>query len=253
MDPVFDTTAWVMETMLVMVALLAAIPVLKAVAGLSLVFAARALGIRQSRVHRVGLALLPAFLRTALGVTAGLGVLAAPVAAAEPPKPVIVIDRIVELPPTAVTPPAAQRLAPTPTSTLQTSAPAAKTPIRPSASSFPSKPISAAITPAPTASALPRVKPLAAATPAVTQAATSNSMTRPARSAQPGASYRVQTGDSLWEIAKQSLTAAGGDFSNRQVDRVWRLIWQANYDVIGSDPSLIRPGQLLEIPSSLGE
>lgn len=246
MDPVFDTTAWVMETMLVMVALLAAIPVLKAFAGLSLVLAARALGIRESRVHRIGLALLPTFLRTALGVTAGLGVLAAPAAAAEPPQPTIVIDRIVQLPPTAVAAPATKRLAATPTDPIATVAPDRTAVPRPTATVSPTKPISAAITPAATASTLPRVKPLASNSVASAPA------TAPTRNAVPGASYRVRPGDSLWEIAKQSLTANGETVSNRQVDRAWRVIWQANYDVIGSDPSLIRPDQLLTIPDGIG-
>lgn len=251
MDPVFDTTAWVMETMLVMVALLAAIPVLKAIAGLSLVFVARALGIRGSRVHRIGLALLPAFLRTALGVTAGLGVLAAPVAAAEPPQPAIVIDRIVELPPTKVVPTATKRLSPTPTATIATAAPTK--PVSDRATAAPSKPISAAITPAATTSSLPRVRPMSSSPAVAAPTPRGVTPTTTAPTVQSGSNYRVRSGDSLWEIAKRSLTANGSTVTNRQVDQAWRVIWQANYDVIGSDPSLIRPDQLLRIPDGIGD
>lgn len=233
MDPVFDTTAWVIETVLVMVALLAAIPVLRAAAGLGLVLAARAFGFREGRLHRLGVALLPTFLRTALGVTAGLSVLAAsPASAAQQPQPQpqIVIDRIVQLPRTPVVAPAAQRQA--------EASPRAV-----------SKPISAAATPAPTRTALPRVTPLASPN-ATTSLVEIGAIGDPA-GAPTGGSYRVQAGDSLWEIARQSLVNAGSEPTNRQVDRAWRELWQTNYDVIGSDPSLIRPGQVLQIPAAL--
>jgi len=49
--------------------------------------------------------------------------------------------------------------------------------------------------------------------------------------------YTVKSGDTLWAIAKKTL----GD-GNR-----WREIYQANADVIGKDPNLIFPGQVLRI------
>jgi len=49
--------------------------------------------------------------------------------------------------------------------------------------------------------------------------------------------YTVKSGDTLWAIAKKTL----GD-GNR-----WREIYQANANVIGKDPNLIRPGQVLRI------
>ncbi len=62
------------------------------------------------------------------------------------------------------------------------------------------------------------------------------STTRPAP--EPPKTYTVKPGDTLWAIAKQTL----GDGSR------WREIYQANSDVIGKDPNLIRPGQVFRIP-----
>jgi len=50
--------------------------------------------------------------------------------------------------------------------------------------------------------------------------------------------YTVASGDSLWAIAAREL----GD-GNR-----WRDLYEANRDIIGGDPGLIRPGQVLTIP-----
>ena len=49
--------------------------------------------------------------------------------------------------------------------------------------------------------------------------------------------YTVKPGDTLWAIAKKTL----GDGSR------WREIYNNNVDVIGKDPNLIRPGQVLRI------
>ena len=59
----------------------------------------------------------------------------------------------------------------------------------------------------------------------------------PAPQSQPGGTYTVKSGDTLAEIAQETL----GD-SNR-----WREIFDLNRDQI-SDPSLIRPGQTLKLP-----
>lgn len=49
--------------------------------------------------------------------------------------------------------------------------------------------------------------------------------------------YAVKPGDTLWAIAKKTL----GDGAR------WREIYNNNVDVIGEDPNLIRPGQVLRI------
>ncbi len=50
--------------------------------------------------------------------------------------------------------------------------------------------------------------------------------------------YTVRKGDSLSKIAKSLLGDA----------RKWRDIYEANKDVVGSNPDLIQPGQVLKIP-----
>lgn len=54
----------------------------------------------------------------------------------------------------------------------------------------------------------------------------------------PPKTYTVKPGDSLWAIAKRIL----GDGSR------WKEIYNANVSVIGKNPNLIYPGQVLRIP-----
>lgn len=49
--------------------------------------------------------------------------------------------------------------------------------------------------------------------------------------------YTVKSGDTLYAIAKKTLGDGG----------LWREIYNNNVDVIGKDPNLIRPGQVLRI------
>ena len=56
--------------------------------------------------------------------------------------------------------------------------------------------------------------------------------------ASPGSTYTVQPGDSLFSIAQQAY----GDGNQ------WQRIYDANKQVIGDDPNLIRPGEVLYIP-----
>jgi hypothetical protein len=56
----------------------------------------------------------------------------------------------------------------------------------------------------------------------------------------------VRPGDSLW-----SLTAArlGPFASDVDIARAWPRLYQANRDVIGESPHLLRPGQVLRLPA----
>jgi hypothetical protein len=56
----------------------------------------------------------------------------------------------------------------------------------------------------------------------------------------PGSTYTVQPGDTLSSIAKQAY----GDDSEPS----WRRIYTANQQVIGNNPNLLRPGEVLYIP-----
>lgn len=59
------------------------------------------------------------------------------------------------------------------------------------------------------------------------------------------AGVTVRPGDSLW-----SLTAArlGPFASDVDIARAWPRLYQANRDVIGESPHLLRPGQVLRLP-----
>ncbi|MDP9094695.1 MAG: LysM peptidoglycan-binding domain-containing protein [Actinomycetota bacterium] len=56
---------------------------------------------------------------------------------------------------------------------------------------------------------------------------------------------RVNTGDSLWEIAADRL---GPRASPADVARAWRRIYARNRHLIGQDPGSIKPGQTLQVP-----
>lgn len=56
---------------------------------------------------------------------------------------------------------------------------------------------------------------------------------------RPGSTYTVQSGDTLWGIAQRAY--------NDPED--WDTIYAANKQVIGNNPNLIKPGQVLQIPA----
>lgn len=57
--------------------------------------------------------------------------------------------------------------------------------------------------------------------------------------------YTVVEGDSLWAIAQAALP---GDPDVDDVARAWPAWYEANRDVVGPDPDLIHPGQVLLVP-----
>lgn len=64
-----------------------------------------------------------------------------------------------------------------------------------------------------------------------------------------GDRYVVAPGDALWSIAARAL----GTDEPRRVARYWPRIHRVNRAVIGSDPSLIYPGQVLRLPPECGD
>jgi nucleoid-associated protein YgaU len=56
----------------------------------------------------------------------------------------------------------------------------------------------------------------------------------------------VVRGDSLWVIARHHL---GPNATAQQVAREWARWYAANRSVIGSNPNLIRAGQVLTAPN----
>lgn len=77
---------------------------------------------------------------------------------------------------------------------------------------------------------------------------TAISSTRPAAATRTGESdaaphgITVRSGDSLWSLSARGL---GPDASDAQVQAGWHRLYRDNRDVVGTDPSLIEPGQHL--------
>jgi resuscitation-promoting factor RpfA len=59
----------------------------------------------------------------------------------------------------------------------------------------------------------------------------------------------VLPGDSLWSISDELLGPAASDPAEIAV--VWPILHDANRDLIGEDPDLLRPGQELTVPTAL--
>jgi nucleoid-associated protein YgaU len=57
----------------------------------------------------------------------------------------------------------------------------------------------------------------------------------------------VRRGDSLWSITGRYL---GPSATADEIAREWPRWHEANRDVIGDDPDLIRPGQVLHPPAT---
>ncbi len=57
----------------------------------------------------------------------------------------------------------------------------------------------------------------------------------------------VQAGDTLWDIAAQERGLAANDHA--AIAAAWPELYEANRDVVGSDPSLIVPDQRLTVPT----
>lgn len=58
----------------------------------------------------------------------------------------------------------------------------------------------------------------------------------------------VRAGDCLWLIAARRLGPGAGD---ADVAAATAELYAANRSVIGTDPDLIRPGQVLTVPATL--
>lgn len=62
------------------------------------------------------------------------------------------------------------------------------------------------------------------------------------------AAHLVVSGDCLWDIAEDRLTTGAGTPRDAEVATAVQGWWSANRAVIGPDPDLIRPGQVLRPP-----
>ncbi|WP_176554784.1 LysM peptidoglycan-binding domain-containing protein, partial [Georgenia sp. 311] len=108
----------------------------------------------------------------------------------------------------------------------------------------------------PTHPATPAPSEPAAAWPPAAQATSAPGATAPPGVAAPVSapaahtdladeSYVVRPGDSLWAVAARHL---GPGATVADVAAEWPRWYEANRDVVGADPGLIHPGQLLQAP-----
>jgi nucleoid-associated protein YgaU len=67
----------------------------------------------------------------------------------------------------------------------------------------------------------------------------------PAPAASDAAEVVVRRGDSLWSIAARHL---GPGASDAEIAEAWPAWYTTNRDVVGDDPDLILPGQVLQAP-----
>ena len=61
-------------------------------------------------------------------------------------------------------------------------------------------------------------------------------------------SHTVVSGESLWKIARDVLAVEGSTPSGSNISDLWRSIYDMNRGLIGGDPNLIHPGQVLQLP-----
>jgi len=87
--------------------------------------------------------------------------------------------------------------------------------------------------------------PLAPSAPAVPDWPASPGSTSPP-------AHVVVRGDCLWRVAAAGLGAGGAHPSDAEVARAVGAWWTANRAVIGPDPDLLLPGQVLQAPAAGG-
>lgn len=67
--------------------------------------------------------------------------------------------------------------------------------------------------------------------------------------ADPGPeTWVVEAGDHLWAIAAETVADRTGHTDDESVGAYWQRLIEANRHVVGDDPDLIHPGQVIELP-----
>lgn len=84
---------------------------------------------------------------------------------------------------------------------------------------------------------------------AATPSPRTESSSDPAASPQSASTVVVRPGETLWSITDDLLGPAPDHPS--EIATSWPLLHEANRDVIGTDPDLLEPGQVLTVPDSL--
>ena len=116
----------------------------------------------------------------------------------------------------------------------------------PPASVAPSAGMPASVAPPPTPAAV-APSPSGLPTSSVDQVADAASVPPVGQSA-PSTSVVVAPGDSLWAIAARHLPPGATD---AEIAAAWPRWYEANAATIGADPDVIRPGQVLVVPTTV--
>ena len=83
----------------------------------------------------------------------------------------------------------------------------------------------------------------------VTAADNRPSELRTAEADDPGAeTWIVEAGDHLWAIAAETVADRTGHTDDESVGAYWQRLIEANLHIVGDDPDLIHPGQIIELP-----
>jgi resuscitation-promoting factor RpfA len=85
--------------------------------------------------------------------------------------------------------------------------------------------------------------------PSAEQTGAGNQAQQAQQRQQQAGQHVVKRGDTLWDIAASQLPAGA---SAQEITNEWHRWYQANKDVIGEDPNLILPGQVLQAPPDSG-
>ena len=201
----------------------------------------------EAAVHRFAPVLVRRTL--AVAVAAGLGLGSAGVAMADDGTP------------TTSTPAAASVTAATGPDLGWVVSVAAPSPATTAAAAAPSPTAATAAVPGPTAATAAALPPPTTAPPAAaegdrpTPPAATTASSRPTIRSAPAApvpdapgTVTVRQGDTLWAIAARHL---GPDASDAQIAAAWPVWYASNALLVGPDPDLILPGQVLTVPAGV--
>jgi nucleoid-associated protein YgaU len=98
-----------------------------------------------------------------------------------------------------------------------------------------------------TPTAIPAANGPTATVPASPPAPAGPAAPSPPTASSPVAGHTVVPGDTLWDLA---AAASAPDASPTVITALWQQWYASNRAVIGTDPSLLLPGELLSLPGS---
>ena len=91
----FSLSAWILQSITLFLAIVAAIPLLRAILGLTLVAISESLRLENQSLKKFGVKVMPAFLRASLGLGLVIG-FTSPASADTPSPQIPVIDRVID-------------------------------------------------------------------------------------------------------------------------------------------------------------